>query len=85
MSHLVEALWDELWFVNMGYTTKIWLIDWLKSRSQTPHLEPACDIVNHMSAIFPSPSLIFYTHYAYTHQLRLFTLLIVARHQGGAL
>ena len=29
MSHLVEALWDELWFVNMGYTNKIWLIDWL--------------------------------------------------------
>ena len=29
MSHLVKALWDELWFVNMGYTNKIWLIDWL--------------------------------------------------------
>ena len=28
MSHLVKALWDELWFVNMGYTNKIWLIDW---------------------------------------------------------
>ena len=26
MSHLVKALWDELWFVNMGYTNKIWLI-----------------------------------------------------------
>ena len=24
-----KALWDELWFVNMGYTNKIWLIDWL--------------------------------------------------------
>ena len=21
-------IWDELWFVNMGYTNKIWLIDW---------------------------------------------------------
>ena len=30
MSHLVKALWDKLWFVNMGYTNKIWLIDWLK-------------------------------------------------------
>ena len=30
MSHLVKALWDELWFVNIGYTNKIWLIDWLK-------------------------------------------------------
>ena len=29
MSHLVKALWDELCFVNMGYTNKIWLIDWL--------------------------------------------------------
>ena len=29
MSHLVKALWDQLWFVNMGYTNKIWLIDWL--------------------------------------------------------
>ena len=29
MSHLVKALWDELWFVNMGYTNKIGLIDWL--------------------------------------------------------
>ena len=29
MSHLVKALWDELWFVNMGYKNKIWLIDWL--------------------------------------------------------
>ena len=28
MSHLVKALWDKLWFVNMGYTNKIWLIDW---------------------------------------------------------
>ena len=25
-----KALWDKLWFVNMGYTNKIWLIDWLK-------------------------------------------------------
>ena len=30
MSHLVKALWDKLWFVNMGYTNEIWLIDWLK-------------------------------------------------------
>ena len=27
----IYALWDELWFVNMGYTNKIWLIDWLIS------------------------------------------------------
>ena len=32
MSHLVKALWDKLWFVNMGHTNKIWLnlIDTLK-------------------------------------------------------
>ena len=28
MSHHVKALWDKLWFVNMGYTNKVWLIDW---------------------------------------------------------
>ena len=28
MSHPVKALWDKLWFVTMGYTIKIWLIDW---------------------------------------------------------
>ena len=29
LMHLrVKALWDELWFVNMGYTNKILLIDW---------------------------------------------------------
>ena len=28
MSHPVKALWDKLGFVNMGYTNKIWLIDW---------------------------------------------------------
>ena len=35
MSHLVKALWDELWFVNMGYTNKIWLIDWLSVQTFT--------------------------------------------------
>ena len=24
MSHLVKALWDKMWFLNMGYTNKIW-------------------------------------------------------------
>ena len=38
MSHLVKALWDELWFVNMGYTNKIWLIDWLSP--QIPEAAP---------------------------------------------
>ena len=38
MSHLVKALWDELWFVNMGYTNKIWLIDWLIDK--WPHRAP---------------------------------------------
>ena len=27
MSHLFKALWDKLWFVNIGYTNLIWLID----------------------------------------------------------
>ena len=27
MSHLVKALWDKLWFVNMGCTNNIWLIE----------------------------------------------------------
>ena len=33
MSDHVKALWDKLWFVNMGYTNKIWLIDWLMTKS----------------------------------------------------
>ena len=33
MSNPVKALWDKLWFVNMGYTNKIWLIDWLMIES----------------------------------------------------
>ena len=37
MSHLVKALWDELWFVNMGYTNKIWLIDWLIDKVTNRH------------------------------------------------
>ena len=37
-----QALWDELWFVNMGYTNKIWLIDWLIKcplKAQVPPLK----------------------------------------------
>ena len=34
MSHPVKALWDQLWFMNMGCTNKMWLIE------DKPHRRP---------------------------------------------
>ena len=34
---LLKALWEQWWFVNMGYTNKIWLIDWFVTGLPPPH------------------------------------------------
>ena len=61
MSHLLKALWDKLWFVNMGYTNKIWLIDWYSCQPVLPQTRWTSTWAR-VQQWLPLPSLCVYFH-----------------------